>query len=648
MSQVAEHPLEAGRQAASRFAWREAFDHLRQADGSEDLTAQDLEALGESAWWMGNLKASLDAFERAFPLYREAGDPEGAARVAIELAHAYSMGGQGSLAGGWLSRAERILEGLPENVQHGYLARTKAGATLDEDLEAALAYARQTLEIGERLGDPNLQALGLHDQGRALIRKGEVEPGLRLMEEAVVAAVGGELHPYATGVIYCNAINICQELADYTRAGEWTDAARRWCERQSITGFPGICRVRKAEIVRLRGGWAEAEREARQALDELKDWYVEIAAAGFFEIGGIRLRMGDLDAAEEAFRQADQMGESPQPGLAMVRLAQGKAEAAARMLRRALEETSDRLARSRLLPAWVVAALAAGEEPAAAEAVEELEETTQTYDSPALRAEAAVARGRLHLARGEAEEAVASFRAGARLWREVEAPYEAALARMLAGEAYRAAGDEESAVLELESARSAFERLGAVLDLRRAHDLLGDDGRPAGRPERAERTFMFTDVVGSTTLAEALGDESWQSLLRWHDQTLRSLFAAHGGEEVKHTGDGFFVAFDDAAAAVECAVAIQRGLAGHRHEQGFSPQVRIGVHAAPADRVGGDYRGKGIHEAARIGAVAGPDEVVASRETAEAARARFPVSEPRAVELKGINRPVEVVTIAWR
>jgi class 3 adenylate cyclase len=164
--------------------------------------------------------------------------------------------------------------------------------------------------------------------------------------------------------------------------------------------------------------------------------------------------------------------------------------------------------------------------------------------------------------------------------------------------------------------------------------------------QRVEKTFLFTDIVGSTNLAEALGDEAWEGLLRWHDEALRALFAVHHGQEVVTTGDGFFVGFDSPTDAIGCAVAIQRRLDQQRREHGFAPQVRIGVHYASAQQVAGNYRGKGVHEAARIAAVATGSEILASRDTAEGTG--FRISEPRSVALKGLSEPMEVVSVTWR
>jgi class 3 adenylate cyclase len=219
-------------------------------------------------------------------------------------------------------------------------------------------------------------------------------------------------------------------------------------------------------------------------------------------------------------------------------------------------------------------------------------------------------------------------------------PYEAARARTSLGEAHQAIGDQETAESELEAARAMFERLGAAAAARRAADLLG-----RGRAEAATGTFLFTDICGSTSLIEAIGDGAWLGLVEWHDRILRTLFEEHGGEEIDHAGDGFFVAFPEPGTALACAVAIQRSLAEHRRQHGFAPPVRIGVHTAEAVRVRGGYRGKGIHAAARIGAVAAANEIVASHQTAEAGR--HPFTDRRSMKLKGLSTPVEVVTVEW-
>jgi len=650
---IAETPLQAGRDAIERHAWREAFDLLTEADKAERLTSDDLMGLGEAAWWLGYLDDSIAAKERAYTGYSESGDGPKAAISALLIAQDYSAKLAPSIGAGWFNRAERLLEKEAESSAHGFLAfMNSLGAEAAGDLDLALSHAERTLDIGTRCGDRDLQGYGLLLRGRILVLQGHVKEGLALLDEATVAAVSGEIGPLATGIIYCMAITTTAALADYTRASQWTEASKRWCERQSISGFPGVCRVHRAEIMRLRGSWAEAEREARRALIELEKFNLDYAAEGFYELGEVRLRIGDLPEAEDAFRQAHELGRPPYPGLPLLRLTQGKAEIAASSMKRGLEDPHfDRLGRCRLLPAEVEIALAVEDVDRAREAVEELETTVNDFNSAPLRASALCARGDLQLAEGDSRSAVSTLRQGWRMWKDGDLPYEAAQARMSLGVALRADGDEDAAVMEIQAARSAFERLGAIIDLRRATESLGEqvqkDQPKAPVPGvRVKKTFMFTDIVSSTNLVEAIGDEAWESLLSWHDQTLRKLFTSHCGEEVKQIGDGFFVAFDDATDAMECAVQIQRRLGGHRKEHGFAPQVRIGLHRAEATRKGEDYGGKGVHTAARVGALAQGGEILATTQVIESgSRHRFPVSERRSVILKGVSEPAEVVTV---
>jgi class 3 adenylate cyclase len=645
---------EEGRSAAARYAWAEAFDLLKEADEAAALEAEDLLQLAEAAWWTGRLDECIAARERAFALSLDAGEPRRAALVAMALAKDYYAKAAGSIGTAWVNRAERLLVDEPDCVEVGYLARLKSVIALEGagDYDAALEHARREYELAQRFGDKELLALGLHDQGRAFVMKGDVAKGMALIDEATAPALAGELPPFTTGVIYCNTITACKELADYGRAGDWTEAAKRWCERQAIAGFPGMCRVYRASIMLVRGAWPEAEQEARRACEELKEFNLGYAAEAFYELGEIRLRAGDLSAAADAFKHAHELGRDPQPGLALMRLKEGHVDSAAASLDQALEEEQGELHRARLLPARVDVALAALDFGRAHEATEELETIAARYGTDALRAGAGAARAKLLLARGDPRSAAREARQVLRLWHGIDAPYEVAQARMVLARADAGDGNVAGAVLELEAAAAVFERLGALPALREAHTLLEDLGAsPVPRrasDAQATKTFLFTDIVRSTNLVEAIGDEAWTDLVRWHDQTLRSLFAARGGEEIDRAGDGFFVAFSEPASAIECAVAVQRTLADHRREHGFSPQVRIGLHTAAATRQGHSYRGKGVHEAARIAALADGGEILVSAPTVSGMPPRFPVSEARRVQLKGISEPVDVVAIDWR
>jgi class 3 adenylate cyclase len=410
--------------------------------------------------------------------------------------------------------------------------------------------------------------------------------------------------------------------------------------------------------MRLRGAWADAELEVRRACGELRLFAPKVAGSAFRELGQIRLRIGDLDGAEEAFLHALELGSNGQPGLAQLHLARGRSRQALVGLLELLEHDNwSDLDRAPLLPTLAEAAVDAGELDDARAASEELDRTASLYATPVLNAAAALTRGRIELASEQEAAAAKSFRRAVQLYQDVDVPYEAASARFLLARAYRSDGDTELAASEFAAARDAFDRLGAVRDARLVLDEI--ESQPSGSPVRAattaavapslaERTFMFTDIVGSTALVAAIGDAAWSDLVHWHDDTLRVLFAKHVGQEVDHAGDGFFVAFAQPAAATACAVAIQRTLARHRRDHGFAPEVRIGIHAAVAQHGRGGYRGKGVHEAARVAALAEGGEILVSRLTLGDDRFAFGVSEPRSVMLKGLAEPLSVVTLDWR
>jgi class 3 adenylate cyclase len=639
--------LEAGRAAYARKAWSEAYRLLRDADATGELTTSDLEALAKSAWWIGHAEESIATRERAYGRYVDRGDRARAALMALTLRREYGAKLAGSVAQGWLQRAEHLLEGEPESLAHGYLALANGELALRRgELDHALAHFDHAVEIASRLDDRDLPVWAAMRRGEALANAGRLEEAFGLMEGAAAAAVGGELGPFTTGAVFCGVMSICREAADYRRGTEWAEVSKRWCERQDITGFPGVCRVHRAEFMRLTGAWAEAEAEAQRASDELRFFHPAAAAGAFHELGEVRLRTGDLTGAAEAFEQAEALGEEPQPGRALLLLEQGRSDAAAASIRGSLEElTWNRLARARLLPVQADIARIRDDAATAATAAAELGEIAKEFDTPAIRAAAAHAGGLAALIGEDRDQAVRMFREARRLWREVDAPFEASISSVRLAEALEASGDREAARLELESARATFERLGAAPDLARADAVLAGFARPRGA--REVRTFMFTDIVGSTALVEAIGDDAWHDLLHWHDEALRRCIADGGGEEIEHTGDGFFVAFPDAGRALGCAARIQRTLADHRRDHGFAPQVRIGLHAAEATRVRDDYEGAGVHAAARIGALAEGGEVLASLDTIEGIDG-VAVGEPREVSLKGLAKPVRVAAIDWR
>jgi class 3 adenylate cyclase len=640
--------LTAARGALQEHRWQQAFDLLVQADHEGRLAATDLEVLAQAAWFTARPDLALEARERAFQAYVAAGNKSRAAKIAFELSREYVSKRKFSIASAWAARGERLLEDEPEGFAHGYQALSKSiTAEHTGDIETAIKRAGQAVEIGTRFSDADIRAWGLLQQGRLLIGGGRTDEGFPLLEEATVAAVNGELNPFVAGVAYCSMISSCRDMTDYRRASEWTEVTHRWCERQSINGFPGICRVHRAEIVALQGALDRAEQELLQATTELAAYDATPPLAdGFYALGEIRFRLGDLVGAEDALRQAHSLGRIPQPALALMRLSEGKITAAYGAISSAIAETADRWARARMLPAQVEIAIAAGDLTTARASAEELGEISAGHDSPALSASNHDGWGRVLLAEGDAEGAVRELHSAIGDWQDVGAPYEVARDRGLLATALQQLGRDDEADLELRAEREEFHRLGAVRDEAAADNAIRAAAGRSAAPAIAHKTFMFTDIVASTNLAEAMGDEAWEHLLRWHDDALRAVFVDNGGEVVNSTGDGFFVAFDSASSAITCAMAVQRVLAEQRRTHGFAPAVRIGLHSAVATPRGSDYSGKEVHVAARIAALANGGEILASAATAALAGSHT-TTESRVVSLKGVSGEVEVVSIRW-
>jgi class 3 adenylate cyclase len=641
MSQVLDDSTAQGREAAARGAWAEAYELL--APAARTLGGEDLEALANAAFWTGKLDEAIEYREQAHAAFVAEGDKKRAALLALIISRDYLMKFDTAVSAGWSAKAQRLLADEEESEAHGYLEVSQAlDASFKGDLEGSELHAERAAEFGKRFGDRNLEAMARVTVGRVLVLRGEVDRGLALLDEATAAAISGELEPWTTGFIYCCTITSSSGVGDFRRAKEWTEAANRWCDRTQTRGFPGACRVHRASIMRLQGDWPTAEQEAEQACEELGAFDPFTTGAGFYEIGEIRRRRGDFAAAEEAYRQAKEWGRDPQPGLALLRLAQGKAESAATAIKRSLANSEDAVATIRRLPAQVEISLATNDLRGARTAAEQLDEMVDRFKvgnmrAPAFDATVYLAWGQIRLAEQDFEGAIDAFERSVETWRTVGAPYEVAEAQLHLGMALRRAGQEDEAREELIAARSTFERLGAALDVERIAELLGEHG--------VKRTFMFTDIVDSTKLVEALGEEKWRKLLGWHDRKLQELIEAKGGEVIKQTGDGYFAAFQSPAVALDAAVAIQRTLDEH---EPLAPEVRIGLHTGGAfHRTDDDYAGQNVHMAARIGALAGAGEILVSRDSVDRAL-RYPLSEPRVAELKGLEQPVEICFVDWR
>ena len=472
----AVHELERGRESYARRAWMDAYGSLASADHTAPLGAEDLELLATSAYMLGRDDEYLSNLERAHHAYLGCGEAVRAVRCAFWVGINLSLRGEMARATGWFSRAQRLLDREERYcVERGYLLIPfLLGHVATGDWEAAASTAAEAAEIGERFGDPDLLALAVHEQGHALVRQGRVEEGLRLLDEAMLAATAGELSPIVTGLVYCGVIAYCQELYELRRAREWTAALTQWCEQQpDMAAHTGVCLVHRAEIMELQGAWRDALGEARRAGERLAQGALNQLAVGYalYRQGEVHRLQGQLAAAEEAYRDASRCGCEPQPGLALLRLAQGNDDAAAAAIRRVVDENTEPLKRARLLPAYVEIMLAVGDVDEARSACRELEDIAASHRNAVLGAISAYAEGAVDLAEGATRTALLALRRAWQMWQELEVPHEVARARVLVGLACRALGDDDTAALELEAARGIFAQLGAAPDLARVDSL---------------------------------------------------------------------------------------------------------------------------------------------------------------------------------
>ena len=496
------------RAAAQPASWAETYAALR-ARGDSELDARELESLADAAWWLSRIDESVAARQRAYSGYAESGEDARAAYMAGLLAIQHFMRGEPAVGAGWLMRAHRHLDGRPDSVEHGFLAVVEATvAQFGGDLDRASELATHAVGIGRRFRHPDVLALAIHTNGLIAIAQGRETEGVAMLDEAMTAVVAGELSSFFTGIVYCNVIGACLELADVRRAGEWSEAARAWCESlPPESPFPGMCRVNRAEVARLRGAWSEAEAEALRASEELMSFDPAAAASALYEAGEIRRRLGNDAGAEEAFARARELGFEPQPGLALLRLGQGKVEPAQTSLRLAVGGgEGNSLRRARLLMAQVDVALAAHDPETARAARDALALIAENSGRPALAAAAASADATIRLAEGDVSGALEHARRAGSIWQELKLPYEAAHARITYGLALRASGGEEDAGSELRAALATFERLGAAPDARRTADLLHTGrGLPRGLSEReAEVLRLLASGKTNREIAAAL------------------------------------------------------------------------------------------------------------------------------------------------
>jgi len=495
--------LEAARAAFADHDWVGAHDAFTAAGAHAPLDADDLASLREASWWLGLMDEALAAAEGAYTRYLEASNNRGAAYQAWEIAYSHFLKGDEAVGGGWMGRVQRLLAEEPDCAEQGYLLYFFVESSLDAG-EETLNKARKVQAFGRRNANRNLIAAGIVAEGRVMIKLGQTRPGLTLLDEGMLEASSGQLSPTFAGNIYCHLMAACYELGDVRRARAWTEVTSDWCDRMApAVLFKGICRVHRAQVMQLKGAWTDAEDEASRVCADIAHIHAGVAAEGHYQLGEIRRLRGDLEGADDAYREAHRLGRDPQPGLAQLRLAQGRTDAAAKAISSALAGVTNPLARARLLPAQVEIAIAADDHRAATTAADELGEIASAYGSSGLEAAATLARGAVLLADGRTADAVETLRSACAAWQDLEAPYDCARVRVLLARAYRALGDNEAATRELDAARTVFEHLGADLDAK----AVSDQGRVA-RPKRlTEREVEVLALLAAGNTNRQIADE---------------------------------------------------------------------------------------------------------------------------------------------
>jgi class 3 adenylate cyclase len=618
-----------GRAAARSGSWPEAFDALVGADASAPLDPDDLETLAEAAFFSARPEESVAARQRAFAAVR-ATNPRRAALIAMRIAGAQMGRGALAVGLGWAQQAKDLLADQGECDEAVWFAWLEAFAASETGQgELALAATDDVIRRAGQLGVADVEALATLLKGQLLTSQGHPEEGAGLIDPVMALAVSGCLGPFAAAFVYCGTISTCASTGDLKRAWEWTNEVGR-CGVTGFSDFPGDCRMHRAELLRIRGDWAKAELEMASVCDELGSWHTPHVAVAHYELGELSLRRGDLSAATEAFAHCRELGHSPLPGMASLELASGNSEAALALALGELDTTSEPLTRAKLLPVAVESMLGTGRIDDARRAARELRDLADSWPAPLHQARAAHAEGTVAVAAGDMPKARRKLTEAVDWWRKVPAPYDEAVSRV-----QLALAEEPAArAMHLEAALETFVRLGAVADTR---GVLGYLGRH-DEVDRVTLALMFTDIEGSTTTLAELGDTAWLKVLRRHDDALRGLFGRYGGEELTGTGDGFFVGFPTADAALDCALDIQRSIEEVR--------VRVGVHYTEVSRDQGGLSGRGVHEAARISALGSGGDIVVSGATLERATKPYRTREIRTVGLKGLPGEMQVAYLA--
>jgi DNA-binding CsgD family transcriptional regulator len=495
--------LRRGRELMRNQAWGAAFAEFSAADREAPLESQDLLSLALIAHLLGRDADNVALLSRAHQSFLKDGEVESAVRCAFWLGFSAMLKGDMAQAGGWLARARRLLDdGKQDCVESGYLLLPVGYRSVQGgDAEGAYTAFSEAAAIGDRFGDADLVALGRQGQGRALIRKGEIARGIALLDEVMVAVTAGEVSPSVAGGVYCSVIEACGEILDFRRAQEWTDALEQWCTSQpDIVPFRGHCQVRRAEILQLHGAWTEAVEAARQACEQLsKSKGQSEARSAFYCLAELHRLRGEFTEAEAAYRRANHLGKTQQPGLALLLLAQGQTESALAAIRNIAPSVNTPSARARVLEVLVDVMLGAGDVAGAHTAAEELAEIAAQLGAPLLHATSARAQGAVLLAEQDSSAALVPLRHSLRLWRELNAPFEAARARVLLGQACREQGDHTSAELEFDAARAVFQQLGAKPDLERLDAVTAKPVRGVEGPLTAREIEVLALVATGKT-----------------------------------------------------------------------------------------------------------------------------------------------------